>query len=144
MLSEQHLVANLEALARAGTPAPPLGRVDPEQLRLLERDGDVALAIRSGDGAWVVLDDDGSTAHAVTAATPRTICVIGTRAGRTIDAVTARRPQAQIIAFEPDPTHALILLSRRNWSSAIASGELVLLIGPDYPGASASARRFDG
>jgi hypothetical protein len=147
MLSERHLVANLEALAQAGTPAPPLGSVDPEQLRVVQRRGEVALAIRSGDGRWIVMDDDQGSSREIAKLTDNsgsTICLIGTRGGRTIDAVRTGKPGTRIIALEPDPTHALILLSRRNWADAIASGQLLLLIGPEYPGASASARRIDG
>jgi hypothetical protein len=145
MLSEHHLLANLQALARAGVPAPPLGRVDPDELRLVEANGRLTLAIRGGDASWVVLgDDDAGDLSAVSKDAGATICLIGTRAGRTIDAVAARRPDARILALEPDPTHALILLSQRNWSDAITAGRLTVLVGPNYPGGSSAARAIDG
>lgn len=147
MLSERHLVANLDALAKAGMPAPPLGRVNPEQLRLVQQKGDVSISIRSAEGRWVVLDDEAGASPEVanlSNTSGDTVCVIGTRGGRTIDVVHSRKPGARIVALEPDPAHALVLLSRRDWCEAITSGRLLLLIGPDYPGATSSARRIDG
>ena len=144
MLSEHYLLGNLQALAATGTPAPPLGRVDAEELRIVERDGGVALAIRAADRQWVVLaDDDAGDASTIPVPDVTTVCVIGTRAGKRIDDIEARRSGIRIVAIEPDPTHALILLSSRDCRDAITSGRLVVLIGPDYPGASSSARRMD-
>jgi hypothetical protein len=142
MLSEHHLLGNLQALAGAGTPAPPLGRVDPEALRLVEHDGDLSLAIRGADGRWVVLGDGTGALPTIDRRAP-TVCLVGTRAGRAIDAVGASHPDSRIVAIEPDPAHALVLLSRRDWREPIRSGRLTILIGPDYPGASTSARRLD-
>lgn len=144
MLSEHYLLGNLQALAATGTPAPPLGRVDAEELRIVERDGGVALAIRAADRQWVVLaDDDASDASTIPVPDVTTVCVIGTRAGKRIDDIEARSAGIRIVAIEPDPAHALILLSSRDCRDAITSGRLVVLIGPDYPGASSSARRMD-
>lgn len=142
MLSEHHLLSNLQALAAAGTPAPPLGRVDPEELRVVQCDADLALAIRDANRRWIVLDSNSSPALPPAQANG-TVCIVGTRAGKTIDTVAVSHPHARIVAMEPDPTHALVLLSRRDWREAIVSGRLTILIGPEYPGASSSARKLD-
>jgi hypothetical protein len=141
MLSEHHLLGNLQALAAAGTPAPPLGRVDPEELRIVQRGRELALAIRDGDRRWVVLETDPSPVR-LPAQVDGTICIVGTRAGTTIDTLAVSHPETRIVAIEPDPSHALVLLSRRDWREAIASGRLTILIGPEYPGASSSARKL--
>ena len=144
MLSDHHLRANLEALASAGTPAPAFGRVNPERLRVVERKGDTHIAIRTAGREWVVLDDEPPAdlldLHASSAAT---VCLIGTRSGRMIDAVEARRPGVRIVAVEPDPLHAAVVLACRDWREALASGRLVFLIGPHYGGASSIAPRID-
>ncbi len=50
----------------------------------------------------------------------------------------------KIVAVEPDPGLATLLLSRRDWQPLFANGSLRLLTGPDYRGAADVARFLDG
>jgi len=50
----------------------------------------------------------------------------------------------KIVAVEPDPGLATLLLSRRDWRHMFAKGNLRLLTGPDYRGAADIARFLDG
>ncbi len=139
MLSEHHLRANLTALAAAGTPAPALGRVEPDRLRVTLRDGRVDLAIRTASGDWSALVP-GSAAIPREA---RTVCLVGAQGGRGIEVLRTERPDLQLVVVEPDPAHALVMLSSSDWSEAIRRNRLVVLIGPDYPGSSTCAGKID-
>lgn len=50
----------------------------------------------------------------------------------------------KVVAVEPDPGLATLLLSRRDWRQMFANGNLRLLTGPDYRGAADIARFLDG
>jgi hypothetical protein len=75
---------------------------------------------------------------------PRTVVAIGVGLGFIIDAIEHRCPAAKILALEPEPGCMRPLLERRDWSSLISSGRLLVLWGPGYQGSSEGWRLIDG
>lgn len=146
MLSDTLLAANLRAAAGTAGAPPAVQRPDPARHRL-SRDGDRLLVdTRAADGRWEPVAPASSQAtaavQALGAAAGRTVLLVGSGLGEALEAAAAAGVQGPVIALEPDPALAMLMLARRDWTSWFDSG-LTLLVGPGYAGATACARRLD-
>jgi hypothetical protein len=143
MLSDATLTANLTAAARVAGVAPRLAPPDPSRLRFSAREGRLAAERREGAGWQAVPGGDPAATAAIAAASAagRSVCVVGCGLGETLEGVDPRQIQGVIVAVEPEPALALGMLARRDWQPWFDAG-MVLLVGPDYAGASGCARRI--
>ena len=74
---------------------------------------------------------------------PRQLLVIGPALGALLDAVEGVGSPTRVVAIEPDPGVAVLMLARRDWTRWIEQGRLRLLTGPDYRGAASLGRYVD-
>jgi SAM-dependent methyltransferase len=111
---------------------------------------DGRLEIATADGQWLAVH--GTNPHAAAAAfadtllqaaTPPTVLAIGLGLGFLLDALEARGAAIRVVLIEPVPGIAKALLARRDWTRWITSGQLVLLVGPDFAGAAEAWRAVD-
>jgi len=138
VFSESILVANLAALERAQGRRPTLTGLDPDRARAIADDaGGLRLELATPAGRWVGLDGPVITQF------PRQVVVIGPALGRVLDAIEDVGAPTRVVALEPDPGVAVLMLARRDWSRWIEQGRLRLLTGPDYRGASTCAKDVD-
>jgi hypothetical protein len=72
----------------------------------------------------------------------RTVVFIGAGAGQALDELGGQEAQVRALVLEPDPAVARELLARRDWTTWTNAGRLAVLVGPDYAGAAAVARKF--
>jgi hypothetical protein len=138
MFSESILAANLAALERAQGRRPMLTALDPERARAIpDADGGLRLELSTRAGEWVALDGPVATQF------PKQLLVIGTALGAVLDQIEGAGAPTRVVAIEPDPGVAVLMLARRDWSRWIEKGSLRLLTGPDYGGAAHCARWVD-
>jgi hypothetical protein len=69
----------------------------------------------------------------------QTVVFIGAGPGPALD---EQLKTVRALVLEPDPAVARELLARPDWTSWTSSGRLAVLVGPDYAGAAAAARKF--
>jgi len=145
------LAGNLALLTRTAGRALSLPVCDGERARATgdaEMDG---VEVRTASGGWASLHsrraplDEARQAlnRSLAGATPSLIAVIGLGAGYLLDAIHERLPGTRVLAFEPDPSAARLLLARRDLGHWLESGRLRLLLAPDYAGASEAWRLID-
>jgi hypothetical protein len=60
--------------------------------------------------------------------------VIGAGLGAAVATLLDRDAMVRVLVVEPDPSGAAALLGHRDWTTDIAGGRLLVLIGPDYRG----------
>jgi hypothetical protein len=147
VLSPEILTGNLQALTRTQGMCPALGPLR-DSMRVALSGSHVNVEVRSAAGAWLPVD---VPAHAD--GQPHWLDPLGSGAAQMIligvglGYALERAEQLgvrKIVAVEPDPGLATLLLSRRDWRQWFASGRLRLLTGPDYRGAAETARFLDG
>lgn len=145
MLSPEILSRNLEALTRAQGTCPALGALR-DSMRVAITGGHVNVELRLDDGEWRPIDTP-DAAHARwlgEGGTGRTqMILVGAGLGYALERALELGVQ-KMVAVEPDPGVATLLLSRRDWQPLFANGRLRLLTGPDYRGAADVARFLDG
>lgn len=146
MLSPEILSGNLEALTRAQGTCPALGALS-DSMRVAITGNSVNVEMRSSTGEWRPVDIPTSTSgpHWLDGpgAGKAQMILVGAGLGYALD----RAQQLgfrKVVAVEPDPGLATLLLSRRDWRQMFANGNLRLLTGPDYRGAADVARFLDG
>jgi hypothetical protein len=138
MYSETTLAANLAALERAQGSRPAFAPLDPERTRAVpDASAGLRLELRSGEGAWIPFDG------ASTARFPRQLFVIGPGLGAVLDAIEQAGAPTRVVALEPDPGVAVLMLARRDWTRWFEQGRLRLLTGPEYRGAAGCGRHVD-
>ena len=138
MFSEATLAANVAAIQRAQGQCPAFGALDPSRVRAIPDDrAGIRLELRTGDGDWLRLDDLSTTTF------PQQLFVIGPALGTVMDAIERAGAPTRVVALEPDPGVAVLMLSRRDWTSWFDSGRLRLLTGPDYRGAVTCSRHVN-
>ena len=135
MFSEATLAANVAAIQRAQGQCPAFGALDASRVRAIadERAG-LRLELRTTAGDWLRFDDVATTTF------PTQLFVIGPALGTVIDAIERAGAPTRVVALEPDPGVATLMLARRDWTSWFDSGRLRLLTGPDYRGAVTCSR----
>lgn len=82
--------------------------------------------------------------RAAGAGAPSLVVVIGAGLGYLPEVIERRFPDARVLVIEPEPSFLRRMLSRRDWSPALAAGRLLILLGPDYTGSSAAWPMVDG
>ncbi len=138
MLSEATLAANVAAIQRAQGQGPTFGALDPSRVRAIPDDrAGIRLELRTGDGDWLRLEELSTTTF------PKQLFVIGPALGTVIDAIERVGAPTRVVAIEPDPGIAVLMLARRDWTSWFDSGRLRLLTGPDYRGAVTCSRQVN-
>lgn len=80
---------------------------------------------------------------AVGASPPSTLVVMGAGLGYLLEAASHHLPHTRVLVIEPEPAFSRHMLSRRDWREQLASGRLLMLMGPHYEGASAAWRMVD-
>ena len=124
--------------------------------RALDDDSEVAVYMNRGLEAAAVCLPDGRTLplHGTTdqvaaagALLDRVgdaplLAVVGPGLGYLLDAIERRGAATRVLALEPIPALARAMLSRRDWRPWLTGGRLALLVGPDYPDATAAFRLF--
>jgi hypothetical protein len=134
MFSESILAANIAALVRTQGHPPALDSLDPERMRVVPDGAGLRLELRTQDGAWIRLDEP-------TAPEPQPqVFVIGIALGTILDEMERTGALTRVIALEPEPGVATLMLARRDWTRWFESGRLRLLTGPDYRGAASCSR----
>ena len=73
---------------------------------------------------------------------PPAVIVIGVGSGAILDEIVRRLPATNVLAFEPSVTAARQVLARPEMSVRIRDGRLMLLVGPDYTGATDGWKLF--
>lgn len=135
---EKYLAANLAALEQAQGQRPTIAALSPERTRTVaDDDAGVRLELHTPAGTWAALDSP------VISAFPRQLIVIGPALGAVLDAVHQAGAPTRVLALEPDPGVAALLLARRDFTPWIAQGRLCVLTGPDYRGAMNCGRFVD-
>ena len=138
MFSESILAANLAALERAQGRRPALTALDPERVRAIpDAARGLRLEMATPAGEWVPLDGPVATQF------PKQMFVIGPALGALLDAIERAGAPTRVVALEPDPGVAVLMLARRDWTRWIEQGRLRLLTGPDYRGAATCAKDVD-
>ena len=138
MFSESILSANLAALDRVQGRRPTLTGLDPDRVRAIPDDAaGLRLELSTSIGTWVPLQGP------VVAQFPKQLLVIGPALGAVLDQIEGVGAPTRVVAIEPDPGVALLMLARRDWTRWIEQGSLRLLTGPDYGGAAHCARSVD-
>ncbi len=138
MFSETILTANLAALERAQGQRPIVAALSQDHTRVVVDDVEgPRLELRSPSGEWLPL------ASPVTTTFPAQLFVIGTALGDVLDAIERAGAATRVIALEPDPGAAGLMLARRDWTGWITQGRLCVLTGPDYRGAINCGRFVD-
>jgi len=135
MFSEAVLAANVAVVERTQGQAPPLAPLDPERVRALpDATAGIRLELRTQSGDWIPLDEPATTEF------PPQLFVIGPVLGTILDKIERASAATRVIALEPDPGVAALMMARRDWARWFESGRLRLLIGPDYQGAATFSR----
>ena len=138
VFSETILAANLAALEHAQGQRPTVAALSPERTRAVADDNvGVRLELRTPAGTWTALESPVATAL------PRQLFVIGPALGAVLDTVDRAGASTRVVALEPDPSVAALLLAFRDWTPWIAQGRLCVLTGPDYRGAMNCGRFVD-
>lgn len=138
MFSESILSANLAALERVQGRRPTLTGLDPDRVRAIPDDAaGLQLELSTSTGSWVPLQGPVVTQF------PKQLLVIGPALGAVLDQIEGVGAATRVVAIEPDPGVAVLMLARRDWTSWIEQGSLRLLTGPDYGGAANCARSVD-
>jgi hypothetical protein len=137
------LVVNLDALA-----------VDRRSRGVLETDDSVVcvgheaqpvVSIRGGRGQWVRLHSSRNPLAEADrllsdllggADVPEAVVAVGLGMGYVLDAIERRAPHTRVLAVEPQPALARVLLQSRDWRRWIAAGRLNVIWGPDWRGAT--------
>jgi len=138
VFSDAILAANLAALERLQGERPFVTALTPGRART-SGDGAASprLEVQVARGPWMVTDLPIGTPL------PRQIVVLGPALGAVMDTVIRAGAATRIVALEPDPGLAALLLAQHDWSARIAAGRLCVLTGPDYRGAINCARLLD-
>jgi hypothetical protein len=138
VLSEAVLAANLAALERAqGTP-PAFAALDPGRVRAVpDASAGLRLELKTATGAWLPFEGPAATVF------PRQLFVIGPALGAVLDTIERAGATTRVVALEPDPGVAVLMLARRDWTRWFEQGRLRLLTGPDYIGAANCGRHVD-
>jgi len=148
VLSPEVLTANIAALAKAQGKCPTLGAL-PDSVRVAVSTAGVHLEMRAPGGGWQGVDfPSGPGADSTwladgTSPGASQLIVVGVGLGYAL-AKAERLPIRRVLAIEPHPGLATLLLSRSDWRRWFADGRLRLLTGPDYEGAADVARFLDG
>lgn len=137
------LTANLAALTVAQGSAPDVSGPSPLPVVVDDRCSPPSVRCRV-EGRWIALhsrhDPAGEAerwlAEAGVADDARTAFVLGAGLGYVVDAWLGRSAAHRAIVLEPIADAARLMLARRDWTDAIASGRLRLLVGPSYTGAA--------
>ena len=138
MFSESILAANLAAIERAQGQRPTLAALDPDRVRAIpDAAAGLRLELSTSTGEWLPLDGPVATQF------PKQLFVIGPALGGVLDAIERVGAPTRVVALEPDPGVAVLMLARRDWTSWIDQGRLRLLTGPDYRGAANCGRYVD-
>jgi len=137
MFSESVLAANIAALKRAQGQAPTLSSLDADRMRAVPDEAGLRLELRTQAGAWIRLGELAASEF------PVQIFVIGPALGTILDEIERTGAPTRVIALEPDPGVATLMLGRRDWTRWLESGRLRLLTGPDYRGAATCSRHVD-
>ena len=149
MLSPDILTRNIAALTRAQGGCPSLGRLT-DTMRVTLSGADLQAEVRTSGDVWEVIDtplhpatepcwlDDAGISGS------RQVMVVGAGLGYVLDRAEHIAGLQKILAIEPDPGLATVLLSRRDLRAWFDDGRLRLLTGPDYRGATDVARFLDG
>jgi hypothetical protein len=138
VFSESIFAANLAALERAQGRRPTMAALDPLRVRAIPDDvGGLRLELSTAPGEWLPLEGPTATEF------PKQLIVIGPALGALLDAVEGAGSPTRVIAIEPDPGVAVLMLARRDWTRWIEQGRLRVLTGPDYRGASTCAKDVD-
>jgi hypothetical protein len=138
VFNEAILASNLAALARAQGQPPVFAALAPERVRAVaDAAAGLRLELKTASGAWLPLDGPAATEF------PRQLFVIGPALGTMFDAIEGAGAPTRVVALEPDPGVAVLMLARRDWTRWIDQGRLRLLTGPDYTGAASCGRHVD-
>lgn len=146
------LTRNLRSLAAAGGEDLILPAESSDVQTEVLPSGGSEVRIRGLDDRWVRLTGKHPEAAAAALVSSRltetsseaTVIVIGPALGHVVEAVFAAQPEAHVITLEPDPAIARQMLARRSWQPWLDRGQLALLIGPEYRGASGAWSLIDG
>ena len=126
------LRANLEALARR----------DPELVQrigwpvesdhvVLDESGDVHYRLQQSRYRLSLADDAVARALPPEAPAHAQVFVFGIGLGEMVDALLSARADVGVVAWERDPWLLRLALGQNDWSAALASGRLRLLLGAD-------------
>ncbi len=138
MFSETILSANLAALERAQGQRPEVASLSPERTRAVVDDLEgPRLELRTAAGGWLPLESPVATMF------PLQLFVVGPALGAVLDAIERAGAPTRVVALEPEPGVAGLMLARRDWTTWIAQGRLCVLTGPDYRGAMNCGRFVD-
>jgi hypothetical protein len=149
VLSPEVLTANIKALIDAQGICPTLGAL-PSSVRITTPEAGLSAELRTPEG-WCTIDSpaiaqslepfgtDGDERRDLTQ-----VVMVGAGLGYAIDWLERVPAPVKILAIEPDPGLATLLLSRRDWRPHLTGASLRLLTGPDYRGANDVARFLDG
>jgi hypothetical protein len=146
VLSADNLTRNLAALTRAQGTCPALGALR-DSMRVDLSGPVLNVEVRTGTGDWLPLDPPGQVGagdwlHGIGRETSQAI-LVGVGLGYALERAQQLGVK-KVVALEPDPGLATLLLSRRDWREWFDTGRLRLLTGPDYRGAADTARFLDG
>ena len=137
MFTEETLAANLTALGHAQGQSPVVAPLDLESVRVVGTSKGPGLEIRTAQGHWVAMEGPQTSEF------PKQLFVIGAALGALLESVENVGCPTRVVALEPDPGVAALLLARRDWRSLIDQGQLRVLVGPHYDGASSCACDVD-
>ena len=151
-VTHEILTRNLRSLAAAGGEDLILPVESSDVQTEVLPSGGAEVRIRGLDDRWVRLTGRHPEAAAAALVSSRltetpseaTVMVIGPALGHVVEAVFATHPEAHVITLEPDPAIARQMLARRSWQPWLDRGQLALLIGPEYRGASGAWSLIDG
>ena len=147
MFSPDILTGNLAALTRAQGGCPALGALR-DSMRVTMSGPHLNVEVRVGTEEWRPIDTPADTLAGTAwldepdAGASQAI-VVGAGLGYALERAEQLGIR-KVVAIEPDPGVATLLLSRRDWSGWFTSGGLRLLTGPDYRGLADTARFLDG
>ena len=149
MLPPDLLSANVDALVRAQGFAPHVANVR-DDMRVSMHGNELRAELCIGDNDWRPVDfpaagsgDGARWLREACGAESTQVIVTGIGLGHALDQANALGT-LKVLAIEPDPGLAALLLARRDWRDWVSSGRLRLLTGPDYRGATDVARFLDG
>lgn len=146
VLSQEILSGNLDALTRAQGMCPALGRLR-DSMRVALSGEHLNVEARTSAGDWQAIDTPESAdgehwLDALVTGASQAI-LVGVGLGYALDRAQ-RLGLQKVVVVEPDPGVATLFLSRRDWREWFTTGRLRLLTGPDYRGATDTARLLDG
>jgi hypothetical protein len=150
-MHHSNLALNLNALALGRSAAvietlvwPPTGI---DGIRVEDGTAGPRLLLRTADGRWVRLHSDRNPLAEAERwlddtfgqELPNAIIVVGLGLGYVLDVLERRSARTRVIALEPDPRSLGAMFVRRDWTTWLRSGRLLVLAGPDFAGASDAA-----